>query len=133
MGAADLAPNPPGLDLAEMLDSGMVPGTPALNPLGPWDRDKAWVPSGLDDADDEADVWEDNQGVWSDYAPETLLVTEPMLWAPYSLWTLGKQEPADEDFRRLSNFELECMVVLTGASRRAIAPARAPEPNDDES
>lgn len=122
LGAAEMLPIPPGLSDEDLVEDGMIPGIPAIEPHGPYDRDPAFFPTF---EDREGDVWEDEKGVWSELAPEALLLTVPRLWEPYNDWSLGKHDLTDRDLRKRSSLYCDAIVTLTGASRRASERARS--------
>lgn len=103
---------------------GVVPGTAAVVAHGPFDPDPDFVAHRGDDV-----VWEDSAGVWSAHPPSTLLLTEPLLWAPHTDWRLGQHELSRADRAAFSNFECEAIVTLTSASYRRYQPDRDQPPS----
>lgn len=116
LGATEMLPIPPGLSDEDLIEDGMIPGIAATEPHGPYDRDPAFMPSF---EAPEGDVWEDEKGIWSELAPEALLLSSPELWEPYTDWSLGKHDLTDRDLRKRTSFYCDAIVTLTSSSRRS--------------
>ena len=110
---------PAGLQDHELAEAGFLPGVPGVV-MGPFDRrDRV-----LEEAGDRDDIWEDSGGIRTRYQPQTLLLSEPRLWRPFTEWTLGLHEmtPALADSR--SAFEVDALLTLIGARHRKDFPKK---------
>ncbi len=68
--------------------------------------------------DPEGFIGEDKAGIWTARHPSTLLIERPELWDVLCAWEFGQHEITERDYRKLSNFELECKRTLIEASER---------------
>ena len=104
---------PNGLTDRELQEAGFLPGLPGIT-IGPFDKSDSFIQRERQ----PDDIWEDADGVRSKYQPQTLLITEPLLWGPYSDWLLGLHELSEQAVACRSNFEVEALLQLAAARHR---------------
>lgn len=110
---------PGGFSDHELVQAGFIPGMPGST-IGPFDRTEKFV----ERETQPDDVWEERDGVRTKYQPQTLLLSEPLLWRPYSDWLLGLHELSESAVASRSNFEVEAILQLASTRARKVMPKR---------
>lgn len=110
---------PGGLADFELKKAGFLPGFPG-DVRGPFDRPEKFQPHDKQ----PKDIWEDVDGIRTVYRPNTLLMSEPLLWGPVVDWMFGHREISEKDLRKKSNFWVEAIAQMSSAHQRTLFPEK---------
>lgn len=112
-------------DLQTKMSMGLIPSHPMSAPYAKrWDKRDgiavcAFRKCACGKCDPDAWIGEDSEGVWSRIHPQVALPEYPQLWEQINRWYCGvRGEVTNEDYERLSNFELEVKLTLMNAHAR---------------